>query len=273
MRKTLWKIIGLAWSRSLDFAAKEQGLKELAGRLQEIVPDIRDQYTAFKLDDPFYRAKARYQHAFQVSLVGKVINSFDNPVVVDIGDSAGTHAQYIIRLYARPGREIKCLSVNSDAQAIQRIRQKGLEAIHARAEDLDSYHIGGDILLCFQTLEHLMDPCNFLHRLSPKTTAEYLIITVPYLRKSALGLPHARGARQTPSTAENTHIFELNPQGWKLIFKHSGWSVFSEQIYRQYPRKNIFYLTRSVWQRLDFEGFYGVILKKDSTYSSQYLDW
>ena len=272
IRERAREFIKSIWLRSLNCAAKEQGLKELAAELEAIVPDVRNQYTGLALDNAYLKNKVRYQHAFQISLVGKIIRNFDHPVVMDIGDSAGTHSQYITQLYSR-NNNIKCFSVNSDINAIEKIRAKRLSAIHAKAEDLESYNTDSDILLCFQTLEHLMDPCNFLHRLSVKTTAEYLVITVPYLRKSRLGLPHARGLRQVPSTAENTHIFELNPRDWKLIFKHSGWSVFDEQVYLQYPKRNIFYLTKSIWRRLDFEGFYGVILKKDNTCSSQYLDW
>lgn len=263
------KWIGL---RSLNSAAKEQGLKKLACKLEEMVPDIRNQYTALELDNDYLKTKVRYQHAFQISLVDKIIKDFDNPVIIDIGDSAGTHSQYIIRQYSK-NNNIKCFSINSDEKAIEKIRKKGLNAVHAKAEDLDSYNINGDILLCFQTLEHMMDPCNFLYRLSSKTTAKYLIITVPYLKKSRVGLSHARGLPKGYVTAENTHIFELNPEDWKLILKHSGWNIVDEKIYLQYPKRSIFGLTKPLWRSIDFEGFYGVLLKKDHTWSSQYLSW
>lgn len=260
------------WLKSLKAAGKEQRLEELANKLKDAVPDIDNQYSALELNNIYLRTKVRYQHAFQVSLIDRIIREFDKPVIIDIGDSAGTHLQYIIKLYAQ-GNNITCYSVNSDAKAVERIRKKSLNAILAKAEDLDSYNIAADIFLCFQTLEHLMDPCNFLHRLSSKTMAKYLIITVPYLKRSRVGLYHARGWREGKVTTENTHFLELNPEDWRTVFKHSGWNIVSEKVYLQYPRKNILRLTRFLWKRLDFEGFYGAILKKDTTWSSKYTDW
>ena len=73
--------------------------------------------------------------------------------------------------------------------------------------------------------------------------------------------------------AENTHIYELCPEDWKLIFTFSGWKVVYENIYYQYPRYGLFKFTKYLWKKKDFEGFYGVILKKDFKYSKLYKDW
>ena len=148
IRERAREFIKSIWLRSLNCAAKEQGLKELAAELEAIVPDVRNQYTGLALDNAYLKNKVRYQHAFQISLVGKIIRNFDHPVVMDIGDSAGTHSQYITQLYSR-NNNIKCFSVNSDINAIEKIRAKRLSAIHAKAEDLESYNTDSDILLCF----------------------------------------------------------------------------------------------------------------------------
>lgn len=259
---------------SLKKAALKERLNKLITKLEEIVPDIRDQYSMFKLDTKFLKTKARNMHAFQMSLVDKVIGEFKAPTIVDIGDSAGTHLQYILGLYSQ-GKDIQALSVNMDPEAVERIRKKGLKALKARAEDLRDYDIDADIFLCFEALEHLTDPCRFLRQLSLGTNAKYLIITVPYLKNSRVGLHHIRagGRHQGRVTAENTHIFELSPKDWKLIARHSGWSIRDERIYLQYPKRGFLGITRPLWRKFDFEGFYGLILKKDNTWSSKYLDW
>jgi len=74
-------------------------------------------------------------------------------------------------------------------------------------------------------------------------------------------------------SAENTHIFELSPEDLQLLFKFAGWSVVFERIYLQYPRKHWLRITKNYWRMFDFEGFYGVILKRDSTWSKLYTDW
>lgn len=257
---------------SLKKAAKENGLEELSRQCEKIVPDIENQYSTFTVDSEFRNIKARNQHAFQISFVGEIIEEFENPTIVDIGDSAGTHLQYIKGLYSSK-KDIKCLSVNLDGGAVKRIKKKGFDAILAKAEDLSNYNIMADIFICFQTLEHLMNPCEFLHQLSQKSDAKYLIITVPYNKCSRVGLHHIRNEQETNVFAENTHIFELNLEDWKLVFKHCGWDILKEKIYRQYPMSGFLAITKYFWRKFDFEGFYGVILKKDDRWSSRYMDW
>jgi hypothetical protein len=268
----LGKILYSIWLKSLKYAINEQGLKDLVVKLEQLVPDINDQYSSFEVNTPYLRTKVRGLHAFQISLINETIKDIENPVIVDIGDSAGTHLQYIIGLNSG-NKNIKCLSVNMDIKAVERIKNKGLEVIHARAEDLQSYNVNADIFLCLETLEHLMNPCVFLHELSSKTNAYYLIVTVPYLKRSRVGLHHIRWNNKDTVNAEKTHIFELNPDDWKLIVKHSGWFIVSERIYRQYPQWGILRLTKALWKKYDFEGFYGIVLKRDLSWSKKYIDW
>lgn len=193
-------------------------------------------------------------------------------MIVDVGDSSGTHLQYILGLYPQ-GKDARCLSVNLDENAVKKIKQKGLEAMNVRAEDLYKYNISADLFLCFEMLEHLTDPSRFLYGLSAKTKAKYLIVTVPYVKSSRVGLHHIRLSDTDAVCAERTHIFELSPEDWKLIMRHSGWEVVKEKLYLQYPRRSFLRITSPLWKRFDFEGFYGLVLKKDDTWSSKYKDW
>jgi hypothetical protein len=118
-----------------------------------------------------------------------------------------------------------------------------------------------------------MNPCEFLYNLSTKTNAKFLVITVPYLKKSRVGLHHIRQNCDRDNFAENTHILELSPKDWNLLVKHSGWGIIQEKIYLQYPKKSILRLTKSLWKNYDFEGFYGMVLSKNHKWSSKYMDW
>lgn len=272
IKTTVKKGIDFLLKKSLESAAKEQKLCELRKKLKEIVPEITNQYSSFKIDNPYLEINVRNLHAFQLSLVNTIIGKFEKPVIVDIGDSAGTHLQYIIGLNPE-NKSINCLSVNMDQKAVDRIRNKGLIAVCARAEELQKYNVNADMLLCFEMLEHLMNPCYFLHELSSKMNVKYLLITVPYLKKSRIGLHHIRNVGENEVFAENTHIFELCPADWKLLVQHSGWQILHEKIYLQYPKYGLLRITQPLWKRFDFEGFYGLILERDDTWSSKYLDW
>lgn len=135
IKTTIKKGIDFLLKKSLESAAREQRLCELRKKLKEIVPEITNQYSSFKIDNPYLEINVRNLHAFQISLVNTIIGEFEKPVIVDIGDSAGMHLQYLQGLYNNSKR-IECLSVNLDSKAVERIRKKGLNAVLARAEDL-----------------------------------------------------------------------------------------------------------------------------------------
>ncbi|MCK5023864.1 MAG: hypothetical protein KAS04_06825 [Candidatus Aenigmarchaeota archaeon] len=261
--------------KSIHAAIQEQGLSQLMNKLETIVPDITHQYSTFEIYSDYYKAKVRGQHTFQIHLVNKALKLIsgvnDNFLIVDIGDSAGTHICYLRSIHNN--QNTKFLSVNIDEMAVNKIRKKGLEAICCRAEDLSSYSLNADIFLSFEMLEHLMNPAQFLYDLSTKTNCKALVITVPYVINSRLGLYHIRNQERKNVTPENTHIFELSPNNWKLLFMHSGWSVAYEKIYLQYPTKSPLRLMKWFWKKYDFEGFYGVVLLRDNSWSKLYDGW
>ena len=256
-------------TRSLRAAASEQGLAHLVARLGAVV-DTTDQYTTMKMDTEFLRAKVSTQHAFQVALASPALPT-DSGTVVDIGDSSGAHTLYLKHL--NPDCRARFLSVNLDPEAVRKIRSRGLEAVQSRAEDLQAAGIQADVFLLFETLEHLSDPFHFLHDLATKTKCRRLVVTVPYVRRSRLGLHHIRHGLKESVGAERVHLLELCPQDLRLLFAHAGWRVESERIYRQYPLRSPLRATRALWVDWDFEGFYGAVLVPDDRWSSLYQDW
>ena len=270
-RNSFKNFLNALYLKSLRSAIAEQKLSQLYLELEKIVPDISEQYSCFKLDSEYLVTNVRGMHSFQISLTNEAISMTNKTplTIVDIGDSSGTHIQYINGIH----KNIKCLSVNLDMTAVNKIKAKGLEAIFSRAEDLHNHSITADIFLSFEMLEHLTDPIRFLHQLSEKTSCQYFVVTIPFIRKSRVALHHIRQNIRMDKSAENTHIFELSPDDWKLIFKHSGWDIASEKIYYQYPRKNILWFMKYFWRSSDYEGFYGAILKRDNTWSNLYKDW
>jgi len=263
-------------TRSIRAAVREQRLLPIYHQLTEIVPDITHQYTSFDLDTEYLETKVRAQHAFQITLVNEAMQSIDSSpedatTIVDIGDSAGTHLQYIKGLHQ--DNNIRSLSIDVDDEAVRRIKKKGLEAICARAEDLASLSVEADIFQSFQMLEHLINPVDFLHSLS-RTDCKAFVVTVPYLRRSRVGLHHIRQNQRRNVSPEEAHIFELSPEDWRLVFKHSGWAIQADRVYLQYPRKSpLRFLLKKYWKWCDYEGFYGAILTPDKSWSSLYDGW
>ena len=265
---------------SLTAAIREQGLHEMAERLRAIVPDLRDQYTG-ALDEVEYRryweTKLRGLHAFQVSAALAALKHLGGThrLIADIGDSSGNHAAYI-RALAPPGQVSRIVSVNLDPVAVAKVKAKGGEAVQARAEQLDLEGLRPDLFLSFETVEHLTDPVRFLHALAEKGSADWMLITVPYVRNSRFGGAILRTAPERwPSrmTAEEVHILELCPDDWALLCSFAGFRVIERRLYRQYPMRSPLVLAKPLWQALDFEGFVALILKRDLSLSSRYADW
>lgn len=272
MRALLRRVMHELWSRSIRRAVSEQSLAGLKAQLEKIVLNLSDIRTTYRVDGQYQLLANRCLDAFQVSLAQRISSEFDTLAVADVGDSSGRHLLYLRHL--RQGRTTQCFSVNLDPVAVERIRQKGIEAVCAPAEEVGKWgkrHI--DIVMCFEVLEHVMDPCFLLHQISYGTDASYLVMTVPYVRSSRVSLLYVRGNVEGAVHPEGTHVFELNPDDWKALARHSGWEVVAEEIYFQYPKRSVYWLTKPLWATFDFEGYLGLILKRDHSYSDRFQWW
>lgn len=266
-------------TKILTAALNEQGYKKLIVDLRKIVPDISNQYSFSKgTFKEYYELKIRGMHAFQCLLMFKALDyhkNFSNKInVVDIGDSSGTHMLYL-KDFMKDRLNVDSYSVNLDPGAIKKIKSKGLKALLCRAEDLDLGEQKIDLFVSFEMVEHLHNPSIFFRRLAKKSNGDKIVITVPYRRKSRVGLNYLRNEIKKKVYAENVHIFELCPEDWTKLMLHSGWRVINNEIYYQYPRK--LPLLRKIfawyWGKTDYEGFWGAILEKDLTYTELYQDW
>ncbi|MFH1369579.1 MAG: methyltransferase domain-containing protein [Elusimicrobiota bacterium] len=274
MRKD--KVLESVFGWSVKRAVNQNGLNGLVSELRAIIPDISDQESS---ERPYFNeyteVKRRALQSFQLLLLQKAVELIDAPriTIVDIGDSAGSHMLYAKNLIK--DKEIDTVSVNLDPNAVKKIEKRGLKAVFCRAENLD---LGGrkiDLFTSFQMVEHLHNPSIFFKRLADRTSCDKMLITVPYLKTSRVALHSIRKQTHLQVNAEQEHIFELNPSDWELIFLHSGWKIKYSRIYFQYP-KGIPILSQILgylWRYFDYEGFWGAILEKDTSYMKLYQDW
>lgn len=263
---------------SLKSSSEQRSEHDLKQKLTLIAPDISKQYTMLTVaqNDRYLFEKIRSLHAFQVNLLKTAIRMLNSNkvTIADIGDSSGVHMEYIESLMKTENVSVDAYSVNLDPVAIEKIKALGRKAILCRAEELhQKMGLDVDIFCTFEVLEHFFDPISFLKTISSKANAKKFVVSVPYMQKSRVGLQFIRHHLKGPRISENTHIFELSPEDWDLIFKFSGWKVVHRDLFLQYPKYHFLSWTKLLWRKFDFEGFYGVILEKDDTYSSMYQDW
>lgn len=262
---------------SIRMSIRENGYCDLVKRLRGIVPDISNQEEGLKdTFNDYWELKYRALHAFQCNLMHKALENFsyNNLQIVDIGDSAGTHMLYLKGL-TNGKFKINTLSINLDQRAVDKIKDKGLDAMLSDAEKLDFKDKNVDLFTSFETMEHLHNPAIFLRRLAKKSNCGKLLITVPYMKNSRVGLRNIRYRLDKIIFSEDEHIFELSPKDWTLLMLHCGWKVIYNAIYYQYPKKwpVVSGLLKLYWRNNDFEGFWGAILEKDLHLSDRYQHW
>ncbi len=282
--KLLKKIFFTILRKSIEKSLKKRNFSHLKSKLEKIVPQISNQYSSKEIDanDKFTNMKLRGLHTFQIKFITECINNikrknnFENKTlnVVDIGDSSGTHSQYLLGL-DRNKDNLNLLSIDIDPLSVEKIKTKGLKAICGRAEDLHKLNINfkPDIMFSLQMMEHLTDPIRFLYNLSKNNVSEYMLFTVPYVSKSRVGLKHLRQKDGRIVSPEECHIFELSPSDWELACKFSGWEVIERDIYLQYPPFHLLSFTKPLWRTYDFEGFCGIFLKRKFDLTRQYTGW
>jgi len=280
--------------KSLFAALKQQKLLPLYHQLIEILPDISNQYTNAEgmncmdpqTEDyvPFYDHKVRAQHTFQMYFSQVCIQKWlkiypkyaSDLQMVDIGDSSGNHLVYLKSLLDKQNIQVtEALSVNLDQEAVEKIQKLGRKALLCRAEELYKHNIHANIFLSFEMLEHLTDPCRFLYQMSKSVSDEVMmIVTVPLLRKSRLGMHHIRlNITEYPAHPEDVHILELSVDDWKLLAQFSGWKVIHSMEYLQYPQGIFSSVWKKIWTKYEYEGFLGLALIPDSQWSNRYLGW
>lgn len=265
---------------SIEAAIRDQGLQDLVGRLRQAIPDVSDQYTGTWDQDSynrFWEKKLRGMHAFQIGCILDALAHIggQNLVLADIGDSSGNHARYLKAL-SPLGQIDRVISVNLDPVAVDKVRSKGGEAVLCRAENLDVEGIKADLFMSFEMVEHLTDPIRFLHALATKSACPYLMMSVPYRRRSRFGGADIRTPVECLPprlTAEEVHILELSPDDWTLLARFAGYKPVFRRIYRQYPRFSPLRLTQPLWEKLDSEGFLMLFLERDLSFASRYADW
>jgi hypothetical protein len=241
----------------------------------EGLPNLENHYATVKLSGEDL-LRVRMLICAQAIFLNRTINQFEklgNRIEshVDIGDSDGSTR--ILLEKSLNGKKINSLGINIQAEAVELIKSKGLEAECMDAMDLNKQNRKFDLVSVFETLEHLPNPIGFLENMQD-IVDKRLLISVPLIKNSRVGLRYLTNkwdSKEIPTIANN-HIFELSPKDWIKLFWHTGWRVDQEWKVSQFPKKGLLkIILKYAWRKISFEGFYFVSLVKDTRYSSRYV--
>lgn len=236
-----------------------------------VLPSLYDHFSTGAIDEEIeYRIRflVTAESAYMEEEILSLIEEKGSCRYADIGDSDGSVRLILEKKIDHPG--IETLGVNLQKEAIRKIEEKGLKGLYLDCMHLDKTGHSFDIISVFEVLEHLNDPIGFLSKIH--NVSERVSISVPYIRKSRISCLYVteKWPPGRKANIESVHIFELSPEDWEKLFKHSGWKIVRQKKVLQYAKSFPLNLMKYIWRYISFEGFWFVTLVKDLTYSNIY---
>jgi len=164
----------------------------------------------------------------RIKFIRKCMEENDNFSVADLGDSNGI----FIRLMGKTG-----ISVNISDQTVKCLKNKKLDVVRANIEFLPFKNNSIDLVLLFETLEHVPNPVLLLWEIE-RVSKKSLILSIPYVKETHINRYNYTDNRPL----YQYHIFEFNTKDFKNVIKLTKFSVGKEKISTVLnPRVSIFH--------------------------------
>ncbi len=127
--------------------------------------------------------------------------------VVDLGDTNGI----FLRSLGQRG-----IGVNISDQAARSLRGRGMESVKADIESLPFRDGSIEVVLLFETLEHLPNPIRALQEIG-RVCSGSLILSIPFVTRTTI---HGAGYDPRRPVAQH-HIFEFSVPDFRQILTHT----------------------------------------------------
>jgi 2-polyprenyl-3-methyl-5-hydroxy-6-metoxy-1,4-benzoquinol methylase len=164
------------------------------------------------LDRPDIRRIIRFWHQWLLAtLRDRAGSEIRTGRVLDVGDSDGI----LLRLLGKEGT-----GVNISSARVAMIEANGVTAAEANAENLPFGDATFDVVLCFETLEHVHSPVRVLTELSRVCRDDgRVFVSVPRVSHSRIQ-PYVAG-----KPLGQGHLFELGPDDFAALVSHTPLAV------------------------------------------------
>lgn len=165
----------------------------------------REHFADIMLETRYLQEVNRYFHARLVQLIydrlGPELSSLS---FLDVGDTDGLILKHL-------GKQR--LALNNSSKACEQIRRNGVEAQRGDGQTLPFKDKSFDVVLCFETLEHVLNPCLLLDELA-RVARRKVYVSIPGVRET---LVHARirGSR-----VGEFHVVEFCERDFRSLLTH-----------------------------------------------------
>lgn len=171
------------------------------------------------LGAPYLQNTVRLFHTWRVhELRRRIDKRLEAARVVDIGDSDGS----ILKALGKSG-----VGVNLAPEAIRNIEANGVEACAADCHDLPFEDASFDVVLCFETLEHVEAPAQVLGELARICEpGGRVFLSIPWVRRT-------RVQPRVPEFSRGSgHIFELARSDFSALLTHTPLRIVDADVFR-----------------------------------------
>lgn len=138
-------------------------------------------------------------------------------LLLEIGPGFGTFCA--VATEAKSFKRV--VGVEPTPELAQACRDRGVEVVESRVEDLDDNLIGADVVVAFEVIEHLFDPRAFLQGIRSKmNSGGLLILSCP----NGLGFDIAM-LKEKALAVDAEHVNLFNPESLTGLLKAVGFDV------------------------------------------------
>ncbi len=216
----------LSWARRflagvLERNALENMEAKLGGldpRIRALVTgeDERSHYGDMDLEEIGLQHIARSFTIDRIRFIRDTLPRGIRGTVVDLGDTNGI----FLRSMGQEG-----IGVNISDPAIRSLRARGLETLKADIEFLPFRDNSIELVLLFETLEHVPNPIKVLREIG-RVCSRSLVLSIPLVGKTTI---HG-GGYDPERPAEQHHIFEFSVPDFREILTHTPFVLGRDQI-------------------------------------------
>lgn len=159
------------------------------------------------------------------------------------------------------------IGVNVIPVCVENLQRQGIEGRLSVGPLIPASDGEADLLICFQTLEHVTDPIGFLRELARILKADgTLVLSIPFVFRTQIRQRFYGQAADRISQPEGEfHVFEFTPSDFSRILSHTPFTQLHRQILVNYrlcydPLSNA--CIRRFFAPDVFCGLLAVVLKK-----------
>jgi SAM-dependent methyltransferase len=176
------------------------------------------------LDSRHFRSATRLFHAWKLKTIRERLGaSLADARILDVGDSDGL----LLRDLGKSGT-----GFNVSPAVIRNITANGIEAVHGDAHELPFADASFDVVLCFQTLEHIESQHAALLELARVCRpGGRCFVSIPWVPKTVVH------PRNVAAPRGQDHVFELSPDDFAALVTHTPFRLVFSDVCRLFDGK------------------------------------